>query len=157
MNGVSTITVTEDIALVTIDSAPNRVDVIAHIFSAFGGAEIDLDMISQTAPRGDQVSLSFTVAGSDSVKVLSLLKDFSQRHGGLRPLIRSDNCKILLAGEEMRGRPGVTARAVSALAEAGAELSLITTAEAEISLLVPSAHLDSSLDALEKVFSVRPL
>ena len=68
MNGVSKLTVTEDVALVTFNKLPADHKLIAGILGAFAEAKINIDMISQTTSRGGDISFSFTVPGGDMVK-----------------------------------------------------------------------------------------
>lgn len=155
MNGVSQITVTEDVSLITFHSVPYDFKLIAGIFTAFAKQDIDIDMISQTAPQGDQVSISFTVNGGDTVKVLEVAKGFRDRPNSIKPMVITGNVKLSLYGGEMRGMPGVAAAAMTAIAETNAQISLITTSESDISFLMTQTHLDEAIAALESKFGVK--
>ncbi len=154
MNGVSQITVTEDVSLITFHRVPNNFKLIADIFSAFGRQHIDIDMISQTAPHGNQVSISFTVGAADTVKVLEVAKSFRDRPNSIKPMVSTGNVKLRLYGGEMQGMPGVAAAAMTAIANINAQVSLITTSESDISFLVTQTYLDEAVAALEQEFGV---
>lgn len=154
MNGVSKITVTEDVTLVTFHKVSADLPLIAEIFSDFAKAGVNIDMISQTAPQGHFIDLSFSFCADDLIKVLELVGKFRETHAQLKPMVSNGNCKIQLYGEEMRAMCGVTALAISSIAKTKAELTLITTSEVDISLLVTSAHSDEAIHALERTFSV---
>ncbi len=154
MKGVSSIHVTEEVSLITFNGLPSGTTVLAEIFSDFAKANIDIDMISQTAPIGGQLSISFTVAGADFVQVLEIASSYKERHPSMKPLVSPGNCKIQLFGQEMRGTPGVAAAAISSVASAGCELVLITTSEVDISFLVAASTLESALSALEADFGL---
>ena len=49
---------------------------------------------------------------------------------------------------------GVAARVLSALAESSIEISMITTSELDISLLVHESDVDNALQALNKTFAL---
>lgn len=154
MNGVSKITVTEDVALVTFRRVPNDLGVLASIFTQLAGAKVNLDMISQTAPQGHRIDISFTLHSSQLIEVLGLATRFQAAHE-LKPMVSNGNCKIELYGEEMRERYGVASAAIAAVAGTDAELTLISTGEVEISLLVPQSSCDEAVRALEEAFGVK--
>ncbi len=154
MNGVSKITVTEDVALVTFRRVPNDLGVLASIFTLLADAKVNLDMISQTAPQGHRIDISFTLHSSQLIEVLGLATKFQAAHG-LKPMVSNGNCKIELCGEEMRDMYGVASAAIAAVARTDAELTLISTGEVEISLLVPQSSCDEAVRALEEAFGVR--
>ncbi|MCI8649196.1 MAG: ACT domain-containing protein [Anaerotruncus sp.] len=154
MNGVSKITICEEVALVTFCNIQNDLRLTAEIFSKFAKSGINIDMICQTAPKGQQIDLSFTLSSNRLVDALAVAKKFQETHPGLTPMVSSGNAKIQLYGEEMREMNGVAAAAISALSQTGVELTLVTTSEVDISLLIAQAHLLEAHDALEKTFGV---
>ena len=153
--GITKMTVSEDIALVTFCQMPTDPSVIAGVFSNLAAAGINIDMISQTAPQGRTVDLSFTIPSFDLLAVLDVLNRFREAHPNVRPMMSNGNCKIQLYGEEMRELCGVAASVVSAVAQSGADLMLITTSEVDISLLVPQAGCMDAVHAIEKAFSIQ--
>ena len=154
MYGVDKITVTEDASLITFSKIPADLRLISEIFLRFGEAGIDIDMISQSAPKGENTSVSFTVGSEKLVQVLELINEFREEHPSIKPLIAGGNVKIQLYGEQMPGTPGIAARALAALAKTKCDLMLITTSEVDISLLVTSAHLGDALRVLRVEFAL---
>ena len=155
MNGVSKITMVDDVALLTFHKIPNDWQVLSKIFTSLANAHVNLDMISQSAPQGHQIDISFTLRVDQLVEVLGLINQFKALLDGLSPMVSNGNCKIQLHGEEMREMYGVAARAISAVAGVGAELTMISTGEEEISLLVPQADCMEAVHALEEAFQVQ--
>lgn len=152
MHGVNRIGVIEDAVLITFRKIPCQLPLFADIFGRFAKSGIILDMISQTSPAGENVSISFSCMEHDMVNVLELSKAISEKYPQVKPMVSSGNCKITLTGEEMRTQPGVFARALDALANTSVEVLQVTTAEDEISLLVTSVHLDEAVAALKACF-----
>ena len=149
MNGVTQISVTEDVSLITFIKVPNDLKIISGIFDAVSEAGINIDMVSQTAPQGQHVNFSFTVGNDDTIKVLSLANSLK-----IKPMVSTGNCKVQLYGEEMPQMHGVFAKVISSVSTTDAELLLITTSEVDISLLVSSALVHEVVDALERDFLV---
>ncbi|MBC8584360.1 ACT domain-containing protein [Youxingia wuxianensis] len=155
MNGVSKITVTEDVTLVTFNKVYADLKLIADIFADFAKADINIDMISQTAPQGHYIDLSFSLPADQLIKVLELINKFRETHAQLKPMVSSGNCKIQLYGQEMREMHGVAAAAISAIASTQVGLTLITTSEVDISLLVTQADCNAAVKSLEEMFHVK--
>lgn len=153
MNVVSKLSVTEDVTLVTFNRVSADFRQVAAIFERFSMDKIDIDMISQSAPQSDSVSVSFTMNDSDVGKVFSAARQIAQ-HFGVKPLVSTGYCKVQLYGENMRGTSGVASRAFSAVAAQGCQVMMVTTSEVDISLLVSQEHLADTIQALEQEFTV---
>ena len=67
-------------------------------------------------------------------------------------MVSSSNVKISVYGEAMRIESGVAAKVFQAAASVGADIRLITTSEADISLLITKADYQQIVDAIEKIF-----
>lgn len=154
MYGVDSMTVTEDVSLITFDKIPMDLTLISDIFLRFAQEHINIDMISQAAPRGDTTSVSFSVSSDNLVCVLELINHYREEHPSIRPLIAGGNVKIQLFGAEMRNMWGVAARAMAALARSECELMLVTTSEVDISFLVTRAHFEEAAAALKAEFEL---
>lgn len=154
MYGVSRIDSFDKVALISFQKIPSQTALLADIFGQFGESGINLDMISQTSPISDRVSISFTCFDSEMVQVLSITNKLKETYPDLRPLVSSGNCKLYLFGEDMRHTPGVFARAMRCLSGTTVEPQLITTSEVDISMLVAASQLDEALAALKAEFQV---
>lgn len=113
-----------------------------------------MDMISQTAPQGGKIGLSFTFDDNDVSQVLVLSSELREKYSDLTPFITGSNSKILIYGEGMREQPGVSAAAFGALAEAGINIIMVTTSEIEISLLVSKPDTLKAVEVLKKAFDI---
>jgi len=154
MYGVTHLDICEEVALVTFRNIPCKLLLMADIFGRLAENGIIIDMISQTAPVGENVNISFTCKEVELVKVLELSKELKHKYPQAKPMVSSGNCKIRLYGEEMRSASGVFARALQALSSISMELQQITTSEVDISVLVQAAHLDEAVTVLKKCFEI---
>ena len=154
MYGVSKLDICEDVAVVTLNNVPLDLDVAVDFFTGIGQAGIVIDMISQTSPVGERVSIAFTCLDADLRAVLDAVKKMREVHPGVTSLVSSGNVKVQLFGQEMRTASGVFARALGALAQAEIEPQLITTSEVDISLLIPASCLPGAKAALEDAFKL---
>ena len=151
MYGVSKISSEQDIRLTTFPGAQDSAQSLAEHLNVFAKAGIVVDMICQSAPRGDSVDFSFTTSYDNFAAVMKAIPAAAKANP---PLISGGYSKINLFGEEMVTSCGVAARALAALAEAGVEIALITTSDLDISLLVRQQDEDAALNALTAAFEL---
>ncbi|HEX2938710.1 MAG TPA: ACT domain-containing protein [Ruminiclostridium sp.] len=153
MNTVTNITTLEDTALITLRNSSSDIKFMAGVFKMIAQRGVNVDMISQTAPLGGRISLSFTVSGDDLGKILELLAILRNDYPELKSDISSGNCKISVYGEGMRDLPGVAAETFEILSDLRVEVHLITTSEVDISVLVPKSDFEAAYDGLVKHFN----
>ena len=151
MYGVSKISSEQDILLTNFPGAQYSAHSLAEHLKVFAEAGIVVDMICQSAPRGDSVDFSFTTSYDNFAAVMKAIPAAAKANP---PLISGGYSKINLFGEEMVISCGVAARALAALAEAGVEIALITTSDLDISLLVRQQDEDAALNALTAAFEL---
>lgn len=151
MYGVSKISSEQNIMLTTFPGAQYSAKSLADHLEVFAKSGIVVDMICQSAPRGDAVDFSFTTSYDNFSAVMVALPDAVHSNP---PLISGGYSKINLFGEEMVTSCGVAARALGALAKVGVEIVLITTSDLDISLLVRQQDEDTALDALKAAFEL---
>ena len=151
MYGVSKITSEQNIMLTTFPGAQYSAKSLAEHLDVIARAGIVVDMICQSAPRGEAVDFSFTTSYANFAAVMKALPEAAKVHP---PLISGGYSKINLFGEEMVTSCGVASRALSALAGENIEIALITTSDLDISLLIRQQDEDAALAALTKAFGL---
>lgn len=151
---VSNINVTYNVALVTIQSLPCDTRLLADIFSAIAQKGINIDMISQSPPYRDNVTISFSLPSDRLVDALSVLNSFKAAVKDLRVEVDADNTKLQVYGEGMRNMPGVAARIFSLLADEDVEIKMVTTSETDISYLIYEKDVDRAINAISKEYGL---
>ena len=142
----------DNVTLVTLHKIPNQINVISEVFALVSQKKINVDMISQTAPYMETVSISFSIeesAVSHIIEILSLLKEKAPE---LKTDIVSNLSKVVIQGEEMKTASGIAAKVFLALNELDTDLISITTSETEISFLVDESKANAVLEKLESEF-----
>ena len=150
MKTITRMDITNDVALVTLNKVPAGCEFTDRIFSALPEAEI----ISQSALTGPYVSLSFTADGNDIGKIMEVTAKIRETYPTVKPLVSNNNVKISLFGEEMPEYFGIAAGVFHVLAQAGAEVLLITTSLVDISVLVSAAAAEDVQEALQKAYDL---
>ena len=144
-----------DITLVTLSSLPSG-KAVSAVLTAFAEAGINVDMISQTAPQGGSVRLSFTVSDRDLAPALTILGRLSGE-SRLSPEILPGNGKLAFYDPDMVSTPGVAAKVFSLLSVAEIQVMLVTTSDVDISILVSAHELSDALHVLRNAFGVEPV
>lgn len=152
---ITNISVTYNVALVTVDNLPNDMKLVSDIFSAIAAQNINIDMISQAPPYKGSINLSFSMPSKDLVKAISALNTFKKKIPRLLVEVDADNTKISVYGEEMKNLPGVAARLFTVLAENGVEVKLVTTSEVDISYLVYTKDEGKAIEAIKSEYHLK--
>ncbi len=153
MKTIQSISVVEDVTLVSLHDTPADFGVVAEIFRQLSDAGVDVDMISQTPPHRNAPDISFTVSGEDMGKVVAVSAALRAQHPEMKLSVSGGHSKISVFSEAMRGCPGVAGRVFAAVAEAKADVVMITTSEVDISLLVEKSDMENTMAAIEKAFA----
>jgi len=151
MNGVSRITSEQDIMMITFTA--QAAQSLPEVLTAFAEKGVVVDMICQSAPRAATFDFSFTTSAGNFDAAMQTLSAF-RAGADTAPLISSGYSKINLFGEEMVTSCGVAALALRTLRSAEIEVSLITTSDLDISLLVRAENEDCAVHALRGAFGM---
>jgi aspartate kinase len=144
----------KNVARISVRGAEDRPGVLAGIFTALAEANIDVDMIVQSAVKGDSADFSFTITMSDLDKALDVLK-------GLRSSIRYDEVdyetglvKVSIVGAGMVSNPGVAAKMFDVIYRQGVNIKLVSTSEIKVSCIVEPDKLTEIILALHTAFGL---
>ena len=152
---VTKISYTNEITLISLSLPDGRA--VAQVLGAFSEAGVNVDMISQTAPQGGAVRMSFSLSDRDLAEALTVLGKLRSGDKGLSPEILPGNCKIACYDADMVRTPGVAAKVLALLSEANVPIMLITTSDVDISILINAHDLNDALQAMSGAFGVAPV
>lgn len=152
---VTKISYTNEITLISLSLSDGRA--VAQVLGAFSEAGVNVDMISQTAPQGGAVRMSFSLSDRDLAEALTVLGKLRSGDKGLSPEILPGNCKIACYDADMVRTPGVAAKVFALLSEANVPIMLITTSDVDISILINAHDLNDALQAMSGAFGVAPV
>ncbi len=142
------ITITENVSVVTFNNVPLYKTIMEDTLAAVAQADINIDMISMTAPMSERFGFGFTLSDDDMGKLLIAAKELKDRHG-ITPMINSGNRKILIKTAEMEHQAGFAAKVFAALNRIEAMILLVTTGVDEISVVVRESDADMAVKELE--------
>jgi aspartokinase len=152
MNGVTKISSEADVMMITVTDAKSGA--LSSALCFFANANIVVDMISQSAPRGTTLDFSFTTKQKYLGDAMKAIAEYKAANGGAQAMVSSGYSKINLFGEEMVTSCGVAAKALAALDTAGIDVALITTSDLDISILLRAENEDTAVEVLNKEFQI---
>jgi aspartate kinase len=140
-------------AKLTLAQLPDRPGIAAKVFKAIADANINIDVIVQTASREGFTEISFTVPTNEAAKATKVLQPLV-RDIGARDMILTDAsiAKLSVVGIGMRSHPGVAAKIFETLADNGINIEMISTSEIKISVIIGLKDVDKAARAIHDAF-----
>ena len=130
------ISITNDVAMVTLYSIPNTPENLVFILKKFAELGINIDMISRVPSLREDFNLSFSLSQNDLNKSMLAIKEIKKSFPLLFADINGYNSKITFKSEKMKNESGTASSIFAMLLHQGVEVKMITTSETEISCLV---------------------
>ncbi|MCY4611709.1 MAG: aspartate kinase, partial [Gammaproteobacteria bacterium] len=137
-----------DEAQLTITGVPDTPGVAARILGPIADAHIEVDMIVQNVGQDGTADFTFTVHRNDYAKALEILERVGGELGARETRGNRDIVKVSLVGVGMRSHAGIASRMFEVLAEAGVNISMISTSEIKISVVVEEPLLETCVQVL---------
>ncbi len=139
--------VTHDLseAKFTIRDVPDSVGVAAKLFNAMATANLAVDMIIQNVADNGHADISFTTPKSDLDKSRAVVEKIVEELGAREFIVDEDVAKVSIIGAGMKVNSGVAAKMFTALADAGINISMISTSDIRTSVVIPA---DKAIEAV---------
>ena len=151
---ISGIAFNRDEAKLTILGVPAHPGIASQILGPVAAANIEVDMIIQNTGRDGTTDFTFTVHRNDYQKVLVIMQQTADKLGA-REVIGDDKiAKISLVGVGMRSHAGIASTMFSTLANEAINISMISTSEIKISVVVDEKYLELGVRALHSAFEL---
>ena len=136
-------------AQVTLVGLPDRPGTVAAIFGPLAEANINVDMIVQTAPRHTETSeITFTVPRASLAHTLDALERLQDKVGFTEIIADTDVVKVSVVGVGMRSHAGVAAKMFATLAERNINILAIATSEIKVSVLIQEDYTELAVRVL---------
>jgi aspartate kinase len=141
-------------ARITIDGLADRPGAAARIFGALAGADINVDMIVQGAPRAGGTDITFTVPRAALAQAVDLLEGI-KAEAGFESLVGDANVvKVSAVGVGMRANAGAAATMFATLAERRINILAITTSEIKVTVLIAEEYTELAVRVLHTAFGL---
>jgi aspartate kinase len=143
-----------DVARITLMRVPDRPGIAAAIFKPLADAGVSIDTIAQSSGADGTTDISFTVARGALARGLDIVREVAPRIAAERVDQADDLAKVSIVGTGMQSAPGYAARMFSALAEAGVNISIISTSDIRITCVIPRDRVDEAVRTLHAAFEL---
>lgn len=141
-------------AKVTIRGVPDTVGVAAKLFKALADVHANVDMIIQNISEDGFTDISFTSPISDLPRVKKVCTDVIEHLGAREYLVDESIAKVSIIGTGMKSNPGVAAKMFETLADAGINISLISTSSIRTSVVVEGDQAKRAVQCLHRAFGL---
>ena len=142
-----------NVAKLAARGVPDEPGVAYKIFAALADANVDVDMIVQSASvQQNKNDILFTVAKTDMAEALGVLEKLKTELPFDKVDLEVNVAKVSIVGAGMLGSPGIAAGMFGALAGAGINIGVISTSEISISCLVPAEDVAKAVNAIHEHF-----
>ncbi|MCB2426965.1 aspartate kinase [Methylophaga pinxianii] len=151
---ISGIAFNRDEAKLTILGVPDQPGVAHKILGPIAKQNIEVDMIIQNTGHDSTTDFTFTVHRNDYQTALKLLKETAVSLGAREVTGDEHIAKISLVGVGMRSHAGIASTMFETLAKENINISMISTSEIKISVVVNEKYLELGVRALHKAFKL---
>ncbi len=152
---VTAVTHSVDEARVTLIGIRDEPGVAGEIFQALADAGINVDVIIQNEPVGDDelADLSFTIDRSELTTATDTLAALGD---GVSEGIRTDDQigKVSIIGAGMRSHPGVAAKVFEVLGAERINIEMISTSPIKISCVISAERVPDAVRVLHQAFGL---
>ena len=143
-------------ARVTLLGLPDRPGIAGRVLSALAESGVNVDMIIQNEPvtEGQLADMSVTVPRDDLDDARSALEGLRDELGFAGVQTDEAMGKVSLVGAGMRSHPGVAAKALTTLGQAGVNIEMISTSPIKISCVVRGSDVPEAVRRLHAAFEL---
>jgi aspartate kinase len=152
---VTAVTHSADEARVTLTGVRDEPGVAGRIFTALAAANVNVDVIIQNEPVGDDelADLSFTVDRADLTTATDTIAGIG---GDLSRGVKTDERigKVSIVGAGMRSHPGIAAKVFEVLGGEGINIEMISTSPIKISCVISADRVPDAVRVLHEAFEL---
>lgn len=140
-------------ARITIHSIPDEPGIAQKVFSQIAAEDIFVDMIVQSFGSDELANMSFTVPKTQVSKAIAVAESLASELGCGKISHSADVAKLSVSGIGLRSHTGVAIRMFRALSEANINLTMISTSEVRVNVVVDGSVGSTALQCLQAAFA----
>jgi len=151
---ISGIAFNRDEAQLTINGVPDTPGVAFQILGPVSDANIEVDMILQNIGADGTTDFTFTVHRNDFDVALGILQNTAEKLGAREVSGNNKIVKLSIVGVGMRSHAGIASKMFELLANEGINITMISTSEIKISVVVDEKYLELGVRTLHDGFDL---
>jgi len=149
---ISGLAVDKDVASISLIGLKDRPGIAFRIFSILAKEKISVDIILQSIGRDKTKDISFTVSKGDLEQSLAILEANRETIGFTTLSFSNNIAKLSVVGAGMASNPGVASKMFEALSDGGINITMISTSEIKISVLIDADDADRAANCVHAKF-----
>ncbi len=146
------VAVDKDIAKVAVIGLPDKPGIAFKMFSLLAQKKVNVDVILQSVGRENTKDISFTVNKDNLDLAVKVINENLDMFGATKVVTKDKISKVSLVGAGMQSNPGIAAKMFEALADANINISMITTSEIKVSVIIDEAESDKAARVIHDAF-----
>lgn len=145
IKSVTGLATSDDDVAITMEDINENINIVADIFTKLAEKQINVDMISQTAPINSRISLSFTIPKEDLQDGMKIIKGYATKD---KIKIDENLTKFSIVGMGMKNTSGVAAKMLKIFSDNNIKIKMITTSEIRITCAI---NVEDKINAINLV------
>ena len=146
------VAVDKDIAKVAVIGLPDKPGIAFKLSSLLAAKKVNVDVILQSVGRDDTKDISFTVKSENVDEAVKVINENIDMFGASKVVTKGHLAKVSLVGAGMQSNPGIAAKMFEALSDANVNISMITTSEIKISVIIDENESEKASRAIHDAF-----
>ena len=143
-----------DVARIALIGLPDAPGIAYKIFSLLAKHSINVDIILQSIGRDNTKDISFTVTQGNLERALEVLNENKDTIGFSKVEFSAEVSKVSIVGAGMVNNPGVASKMFEALSDASINISMISTSEIKVSVLIAQKDAERAVVAIHDKFNI---
>ena len=151
---ISGIAFNRDEAKLTVLGVPDHPGIATQILGPIAKQNIEVDMIIQNTGHDSTTDFTFTVHRNDFSAALKILEKTAKELGAKEVISDNKITKVSIVGVGMRSHAGIANTMFETLANESINISMISTSEIKISVVVDEKYLELAVRSLHNAFNL---
>jgi aspartate kinase len=149
---ISGIAFNRDEAKLTVLGVPDHPGIAYQILGPIAKNNIEVDMIIQNTGHDGLTDFTFTIHRNDYKNARTILQSTADSLGAREVIGDEHIAKISVVGVGMRSHAGIASTMFESLAKESINISMISTSEIKISVVIDEKYLELGVRSLHKAF-----
>lgn len=140
--------------MISLKQVPFNKNIMSRLLDDLAAADINVDVISRTAPVSNTYDVSLLVPEKDLAKVRDIANDLGNDFKEIKITVNKHITRLNLHGIGMRTQPGVAAKYMQVFADNAIPVLMVTTSEICMSCIVRNEDAKKAVTATQQAFGL---
>ncbi len=143
-----------DCIVLSVKQVPVGSPVLNTVLEFLSDAEINLEILTQTAPVRGKSELAFVLPQRNKADIERLICMLADLYPKAQALLNENITLLSLTGVGMRTQSGIAARFLNVFSSLDIPVLMITTSEIRVAAVIPEIHAPEAVKAVKSAFSL---